>query len=107
MLTELKPWLGGHWDPGITAGEWWARPGPSGWGPPTPPGGAFGRRRSRQEGVAVQKAIADFGALGAPGGLGLLLAGPTIVDHGNDEQKERYLRDIVTGKKAWCQLFSE
>ena len=51
--------------------------------------------------------IAAFGALGAPGGLGTLLAGPTIVVHGTEEQKQRYLLDIVTGKKAWCQLFSE
>jgi len=55
----------------------------------------------------VQRAIDDFGALGPPGGLGLLLAGPTIYTHGTPEQKERYLRDIVTGQKAWCQLFSE
>src|SRR5205807_5015131 len=54
-----------------------------------------------------QRAVADFGALGAPGGLGLMLAGPTIVTHGSEEQKERYLGDIVTGRRAWCQLFSE
>jgi alkylation response protein AidB-like acyl-CoA dehydrogenase len=55
----------------------------------------------------VSSTIAEFGALGAPGGLGLLLAGPTIVTHGTDDQKRRYLRDIVTGQRAWCQLFSE
>ncbi len=44
---------------------------------------------------------------GAPGGLGLLLAAPTIATHGTPEQVERYVRDIVTGQKAWCQLFSE
>jgi alkylation response protein AidB-like acyl-CoA dehydrogenase len=36
-----------------------------------------------------------------------MLAGPTIVAHGSEEQKQRYLRPIVTGQEAWCQLFSE
>ena len=57
--------------------------------------------------MAVQNAIAEFGALGAPGGLGLLLAAPTIAAHGTQEQIDLYVRDIVTGQKAWCQLFSE
>ncbi|HMC38117.1 MAG TPA: acyl-CoA dehydrogenase family protein, partial [Acidimicrobiales bacterium] len=54
-----------------------------------------------------QEAIAGFGALPAPGGLGLLLAAPTIATHGTPEQQERYIRGIVTGQEAWCQLFSE
>ena len=55
----------------------------------------------------MQQAIAAFGALGAPGGLGLLLAAPTIATHGTPEQIEEFVRPIVTGQKAWCQLFSE
>jgi alkylation response protein AidB-like acyl-CoA dehydrogenase len=37
----------------------------------------------------------------------LALAGPTIVTHGNDEQKARFLRPMFTGEEKWCQLFSE
>ena len=106
-VEEVKSWLAENWDPDLTVGEWWERLGESGWAVPTWPVEWYGKGLSRAEGVRVQQAIIDFGALPAPGGLGLMLAGPTIIVHGTEEQKKRYLRDIVTGKKAWCQLFSE
>jgi alkylation response protein AidB-like acyl-CoA dehydrogenase len=31
----------------------------------------------------------------------------TILEHGNNDQKSRYLRRILTGEDPWCQLFSE
>jgi alkylation response protein AidB-like acyl-CoA dehydrogenase len=107
VVAELKDWLADNWDPDLTVGEWWQRLGASGWAVPTWSVDDFGKGLSRADGVRIQNAITAFGALPAPGGLGLLLAGPTIAVHGNAEQKERYLRDIVTGQKAWCQLFSE
>src|SRR6478735_5137194 len=107
LIDELTDWLETNWDPDITVGEWWDRLGNAGWSAPSWPVEWYGRGLSREETVRVQETIANFGALGAPGGLGLMLAGPTIVTHGTDDQRKLYLRDIVTGQKGWCQLFSE
>src|SRR5436309_12756829 len=107
VTTEVTAWLEENWNPDLTVGDWWELLGYSGWAVPSWPEESFGKGLSRGDAVGVSEAIADFGALGPPGGLGLLLAGPTIYTHGTDEQKQRYLPDIVTGKKAWCQLFSE
>ena len=106
-VTAVKEWLAVNWDPDLTVLEWWERLGTSGWSAPGLPEASYGRGLARSEVVRVQEAIASFGALGAPGGLGMLLAAPTIATHGTDEQRERYVRPIVTGTEAWCQLFSE
>jgi alkylation response protein AidB-like acyl-CoA dehydrogenase len=35
------------------------------------------------------------------------MAGPTLIGHGTDEQKARYLAPMLRGAEVWCQLFSE
>ena len=56
---------------------------------------------------------AEFATAGAPDnnprriGIGLGMAAPTILAHGTDEQKRRFLRPLWTGQEVWCQLFSE
>ncbi|MEQ1786977.1 MAG: acyl-CoA dehydrogenase family protein, partial [Acidimicrobiales bacterium] len=106
-VAEVNAWLAENWDPDLTVAEWWERLGLAGWAAPGLPENAYGKGLNRNDSVAVQNAIAEFGALGAPGGLGLLLAAPTIAAHGTQEQIDLFVRDIVTGQKAWCQLFSE
>ena len=107
ILEELQAWLDQNWDPELTVGEWWERLGLSGWAAPGLPTHAYGKGLSRNDSVRAQAAIAEHGALGAPGGLGLLLAAPTIATHGTQAQIGHYVRRIVTGVDAWCQLFSE
>jgi alkylation response protein AidB-like acyl-CoA dehydrogenase len=107
VTEEIRTWLEDNWDPDLTVGEWWQRLGLAGWSAPGLPTNAYGRGLARNDAVRVQSEIAAFGALGAPGGLGLLLAAPTIATHGTQEQIDHYVRDIVTGQVAWCQLFSE
>ena len=35
------------------------------------------------------------------------MLGPTIIAHGTEEQKHRYLGPMLHGDEVWCQLFSE
>src|SRR5215218_9015157 len=52
----------------------------------------------------------EIGRAGVPGifdiiGVGML--GPTLIAHGSEEQKQRYLGPMLTADEVWCQLFSE
>ena len=56
----------------------------------------------------VERRLREAGAPAVdPATFFLNLAGPTIVTHGTDEQKNRFLRPMFSGEDKWCQLFSE
>ena len=72
-----------------------------------PPGfGGLGLSRRVQR--TVDRQLRAAGAQPAdPSTFFMMLVGPTILTHGTDEQKSRYLRPMFTGEERWCQLFSE
>ncbi len=39
--------------------------------------------------------------------IGLGMLGPTLMAHGTDEQKAKYIPQMIRGQEIWCQLFSE
>jgi alkylation response protein AidB-like acyl-CoA dehydrogenase len=53
----------------------------------------------------LRKAKAPMAGLRNPIGYGM--GAPTVVTHGSDAQRQRYLRPLFTGEEVWCQLFSE
>jgi alkylation response protein AidB-like acyl-CoA dehydrogenase len=92
------------WDPGA----WQRTIGASGYGSPLWPkeyGGLSGeswmQQIVREELTRYRLPTVSLNLLGVG------LAGPTIIEHGSEEQKRRYLPKILTAEEIWCQLFSE
>lgn len=107
LIDELTDWLEQNWDPELSVGEWWERLGMAGWSAPMLPEDAYGKGLTRGDALRVGSTIARFGALGAPAGMAIGLASPTIATHGTREQIDRLIPPAVSGKVSYCQLFSE
>jgi alkylation response protein AidB-like acyl-CoA dehydrogenase len=107
LAREVGAWLKEHWDPALSVEEWWRLVGRAGWTAPHLAVGEGGRALSRSADRKVRAIFEAHGALRPPGGLGLLMAAPTILRHGTPDQIARHVPPILEGRVAWCQLFSE
>ena len=66
-------------------------------------------------GRAIQHTLASIfnqeqGAFDVSSGVftvGIGMVGPTLMAHGNDAQRVRFLPPMLRGDEVWCQLFSE
>ncbi len=89
---------GRTWQARLAAGRWVGIDWPEAYG---------GRGASPLEVALVQL---EYGRSRAPqlvNRVGLNLAGPTLLAHGTDEQRARFLPRILDASEIWCQLFSE
>lgn len=66
-----------------------------------------GRGFGLAEEVAFSEIAARAQAPDPLGRIGRILTAPTLISHGTQSQKEKYLRPILTGEHCWCQGFSE
>ncbi len=66
-----------------------------------------GQGSSQIEQAIFNEEMARFRAPPPLDRVGLSLVGPTLIAHGNEGQKKRFLPRILSAEDLWCQLFSE
>jgi alkylation response protein AidB-like acyl-CoA dehydrogenase len=107
VRDEVRRYLEDNWDPNRGLVEWRVMLAESGWGMPHWPKAWYGRGLPLGMTSVVDEVFAEFGAVGVAK-MGIrVLAAATILEHGTDAHKKKYLRGILTGEETWCQLFSE
>jgi alkylation response protein AidB-like acyl-CoA dehydrogenase len=113
---ELRAWLAAnHPGPepdGDVAGfefrrAWQRRLHEDGWAGVSWPKEYGGRGATLVEQAIYNEELARAQAPSTVNVLGLAMGGPTVIAHGTEEQKRRYLEPILSADEIWCQGFSE
>jgi alkylation response protein AidB-like acyl-CoA dehydrogenase len=86
--------------------EWRGKLAQKGWVAPAWPKEYGGAGLSVMEQFIMNEEFAEARAMNV-GGMGTSMIGPTIIIHGNDEQKKEHLGAILRGEVQWCQGYSE
>jgi alkylation response protein AidB-like acyl-CoA dehydrogenase len=86
---------------------WLERTAERGWTTPTWPTEYGGGGLSAAEAKIVFEEMADIGARSPLLGMGISMIGPTLLEFGTEEQKQRHIPRIVRGEVHWCQGYSE
>ena len=122
---EVRTWLEGNCPPGargegqIPTGStkvrihdqdvvlWLERMAEKGWTVPTWPAEYGGAGLSTAQYIVLIEEMKAIDARPPLGGMGVSMIGPTLLEYGTDDQKERHLKNIAAGELAWCQGYSE
>ena len=81
-----------------------------GYGTPTWPKEYGGAGLSHQQARILQDEMSAAGAFNPIpilAGMGVTMVGPTILEYGTDDQKQRHLPGISSGEVRWCLGYSE
>jgi len=98
MTPEQKAEFNAEWPKKLYAGGWICASWPKEYG---------GKGLSTMENVVLAEEFARAKAPMRADFFGDTLVGPTILQHGTEEQKKFFLPKIMKGEMAWCQGFSE
>jgi alkylation response protein AidB-like acyl-CoA dehydrogenase len=113
---ELRAWLIGNHPGREPDGDlagfefrrgWQRRLHESGWAGVSWPREYGGRGATLVEQAIYNEEFVRAQAPSAANVLGLAMGGPTVIAHGTEEQKLRYLEPILSASEIWCQGFSE
>ena len=113
---ELRAWLIGNHPGREPDGDlagfefrrgWQRRLHESGWAGVSWPREYGGRGATLVEQAIYNEEFVRAQAPSAANVLGLAMGGPTVIAHGTEEQKRRYLEPILSASEIWCQGFSE
>lgn len=107
VRAECRAWLEANWNADYGLVEWRNKLVDSGWGAPHWPSRWYGRDVPVGLVPVVEDELKRIGAIGVAKVGIRTLAAATILAHGTDMHKEKFLRRILTGEDTWCQLFSE
>jgi alkylation response protein AidB-like acyl-CoA dehydrogenase len=121
--ADLRAWLGRNLPPGWDGAEqatfaslgdevaflraWQRRLAEGGWVGIHWPQAYGGRGASVVESWIFQEEMAAARAPEIINRIGVNLVGPTLIAHGTEAQKRRFLPPILPAEEIWCQLFSE
>ncbi|WP_184598307.1 acyl-CoA dehydrogenase family protein [Streptomyces violarus] len=106
--AEVREWLAAH-ATGVSGRRAWERTlGAAGWiGLGWGVSGYGNRRVNLTRQVVWAEEYARSGAPPRSGHIGENLLAPTLIAHGTEEQKARFLPPIAAGDELWCQGYSE
>ena len=87
--------------------KWFEAMKDRGWTTPTWPKKYGGGGLSKEEARILRKEMESLNCRPPLFSFGIWMLGPALLQFGTEEQREKYLPDIIQGKTWWCQGYSE